>query len=689
LEAPPAWSGGGGGCPEAYAAGTAYGEGDVVAVAGSNWGTVYQCADGPSHQFCGANGFAPDGPTSNGVWTELGSCSGTIAPSKAPVFDAASDVGCPGAWTAGTVYSAGDTVSLTPEGANRGVVYRCKADPDDRFCGMEGFRPDGPHGADAWEREPGFCSGTVAPTLSPVFDAASDVGCPAPYAAGTSYEPDDTVSLTPDGANRGVVYKCREEPFNRFCGMVGHEPDGPHGEEAWERVGFCSGTIAPTSAPVYDAASDAGCPEAYVAGMSYVAGDMASVTPEGGKRGVIYRCREEPLDRFCGMTGHEPDGQHGEEAWELVGFCSGTITPTVSPVYVNLPDAGGCPGAWEAGGVDKYEGGDLVGTNGLVFSCKEWPDSARCAQPGYEPLSVGDHWKEAWDLQGHCKGTKSPSASPVFSPGVAACPPDWTSKDYEEGDLAAVTVSTNPPRKVTYICKAWPLSQFCKQFSPDSVPGGEQGWVLAGSCDAGITFAPTGAPVFVSLAEVAGGCPEDYAPGGDGYEAGDRVAYAASDESSGKVVYECRPYPASMWCGQAVFAPGEQHADMAWTVLGHCKGTIAPTLAPVPYAGKCKYTMVTETLKDCACGDAGCPNPGGLPDGGACSKTVTVKVKETVGVYDASATYVAGEVVRVGLNRYKCKPWPYVLWCNNEAYKPVPGTGGPWTEAWVPDGVCA
>lgn len=113
------------------------------------------------------------------------------------------------------------------------------------------------------------------------------------------------------------------------------------------------------------------------------------------------------MNLFCGNSGYEPGtGLHWEEVWTALGSCSGTIAPTTSPNYVTLPNAGGCPGAWEAG-EDKYEEFDTASKNGLVFQCAKFPYSGFCGQTGYEPMPDDgtEHWKDAWTVVGYCSGT--------------------------------------------------------------------------------------------------------------------------------------------------------------------------------------------------------------------------------------------------------------------------------------------
>jgi len=574
--------------------------------------------------------------------------------------------------------------------ADWGTVYECREAPLNQFCGMEGFKPDGTNAGEVWTAL-GSCTGTIAPTTAPSFDAAADLGCPEAYEVGTDYQEEDYVAVTSEGSSRGVVYKCREAPLNQFCGTF--QPDSVHGQDAWEVVGMCSGTVAPTAAPSFDAASDAGCPEAYQVGTEYDAADSVSVTADGSSRGVVYTCKEAPLNRFCGREGYQPDGTHGGDAWTLVGFCSGTVAPTASPIFEALEDLGGCPEEWEEGGIDKYEEGDQASVGQLVFTCAGWPYSAHCGRIGYQPLTEGngDAWMEAWTIAGHCSGTITPTASPSFDPAnVVGCPPNWTDgEEYEEGGMAAVTISETPERKVAYVCNAWPLNQFCGRFSPNDEIGGSQGWTRVAPCDGTLTGSPTSSPSFDALTEVTGGCPGEYELSDDEYEAGDRVTYTVSVAPVRKIVFECKTFPNSGYCNQEAFAPGAEHADRAWILKGYCEGTTAPTLSPVAYTGTCEYTKEVSESEGCTCGDFGCPNPGGLPaTSAACEKTVMTTATETVAIYSSSIKYVTADVVRLGVDRFKCKPWPFHMWCSNDAYQPSVDSDGPWKEAWLEDGVC-
>merc|ERR1712194_40143 len=250
---------------------------------------------------------------------------------------------------------------------------------------------------------------------------------------------------------------------------------------------------------------------------------------------------------------------------------------------------------------------------------------------------------------------------------------------YEEADRISVTVSTLPIRQVVYQCKAWPFSGFCSQFEPTAF-GGDQGWTLVGSCDGSI--GPTASPVFAAVA-VSGGCPADWKASTTPYEANDRVSVVVSSVPVRKIVYECRVYPNSLYCNQGEgFKPDSQYGSMAWTVLGSCDGSMAPTSAPIAYEGDCFYakTVVTKNTGTAPCAHGSSTECKCI----TCTGTEQTEVKPWVSSYE----YEEGEVIRAGNKRFKCKAWPYYLWCRMSAYQPNVAETGIFSNAWTRDGIC-
>ncbi|EJK59466.1 hypothetical protein THAOC_20308 [Thalassiosira oceanica] len=576
------------------------------------------------------------------------------------------------------------------------------------LCGFSGY-------ADAAGCHPAF-SGSATYGPGDWVSASSTVetteactcgttGCPTPTGQTTGCEKTTTTTEVHN-------YQCASGANSAFCSQAGFEPAGQFSDSAWTKESaVCSGVVTPTPPPTPAVwSSESGCPGAYVSGTDYEPTEKVSVA--GATHTDVYECAAAPNNLFCGKSGYEPGtGQYWETVWTALGSCSGSMSPTASPNFSTLTDAGGCPDAWEAG-VNKYEENDKVSKNGLVFQCAAFPFSGFCGQTGYEPMPDDgtEYWKDAWTVVGYCSGTISPTASPSFDPAnhVGGCPEEWvggTNTAYEEGDMVSITVSTSPLQKIAYTCKAWPFSGFCGLYAPNSgLPDDQQGWTMNGGCTG--TIAPTTAPSFGTLNLVAGGCPQDYDENNlSGIEAGDQVSLVVSAApTERRVVYECKSGAVSAYCSNAAFIPGGQYSAMAWDLKGYCDGTISPTAAPTAYINadqptapaqctspatvkECYFEKdVTTTGVTCTCSDADCPNPDGLT-GNACKKDVTVTTCPSVDAYSSSATYEAGDVVRIGTKKFQCKAWPYYLWCGNSAYEPSL-EAGVWTDAWSEIGDC-
>ena len=345
----------------------------------------------------------------------------------------------------------------------------------------------------------------------------------------------------------------------------------------------------------------------------------------------------------------------------------------------------------------SYEEGDTVSSAGLVFSCKAWPFNLHCGQQGYEPLTnpaTPGAWKDAWEVIGYCDGSRPPTSSPNFVPAtfVGGCPEEWSAGSnvkYEEGDMVSATVSTVPLRKVAFRCKAWPLSGHCGQFSPTNELGGSLGWSLVGSCDGSIE--PTASPSFDELAFTASGCPAEYSASSTDYAAGDLVTQTVSTAPERKIVFACREYPNTGFCNQSGFRPGSKHAHMAWTLIGACSGTLNPTASPVAYTGTCTYNKCVEVddTEPCTPGSTGCSCGASDAAGPSCQRAIKREDCSDVDVnlWSNSVDYTEGDVVRIGTKRFRCREWPFKLWCKVEAYMPMlePGI---WSQAWLEDGTC-
>ena len=205
------------------------------------------------------------------------------------------------------------------------------------------------------------------PTSSPTLPLWDGVGCPDLYETHTIYHENDRVI----GAD-GYVYQCKVYPYSGSCGQQGFEPgeSSSSWSVAWDRLGSCEGTIAPTSSPNYNLNVVGGCPGEYTKEGVYDEGDMVSLN------GIVYKCNPFPFSAWCSHDDYAPDSKAGEDAWEVLGLCEGTMAPTSSPNFDTLGDVAGCPGAWDES-VD-YEGGEKVTLfieegRGVVYDCaSDW-----------------------------------------------------------------------------------------------------------------------------------------------------------------------------------------------------------------------------------------------------------------------------------------------------------------------------
>lgn len=127
----------------------------------------------------------------------------------------------------------------------------------------------------------------AAPRPAALLDAG---GCPPEFDPSSPYGAADRVS------RNGVVYECkRDAHLSRYCSTAGFEPgaDGILGAAAalaWDVVGYCSGTAAPTGAPNFVALERVGeCPperwSVRTAGNAYGEGDRVS------KDGLVFSCK--------------------------------------------------------------------------------------------------------------------------------------------------------------------------------------------------------------------------------------------------------------------------------------------------------------------------------------------------------------------------------------------------------------
>ena len=177
-------------------------------------------------------------------------------------------------------YKVGDLVTLKiSDSPIRSFVYQCREWPNSGYCGQGNvFKPASQYGELAWTLK-GSCTGTIAPTTSPVpytgtchYDrcrtaegteacTAGSTGCSCttgqtqtasclrtvdvetctptdvdPWNNGESYATDDVL-------RRGLKrFKCRKWPNFLWCSLSAYQPELEDGiwTNAWREDGVCS-----------------------------------------------------------------------------------------------------------------------------------------------------------------------------------------------------------------------------------------------------------------------------------------------------------------------------------------------------------------------------------------------------------------------------------------------------------------
>ena len=356
-----------GGCPakwELKVSPNKYEEADTVAVGN----IVYRCKGWPQGGHCGQAGYEPgkdypgmgQTPYWKDAWTVAGYCDGSMGPTSSPSFALKNIIGaCPDDWEKRAhplKYEEGDMVSVTvSKSPERKYAYTCKAYPWSGHCGN--FAPDVFGGDQGWTLA-GPCSGSLGPTASPQFvklaAAPGPVGCPAEFnLSKMDYAYGDKVSIKLD-ADRAIVYQCKPWPDGDYCKSNSaniRNPGGEFGSMAWNLIGRCSGSMAPTPAPV-----------------AYNSGAMCTYT----KTVVTTNCARGSAG--CSCTANSPPGT----------YCTKTTTTTL-----NVPN-------YSAG--STYANNDVVRINGVDrFKCKV---SGWCSNKAYSP--DGALWSSAWSKDGTC-----------------------------------------------------------------------------------------------------------------------------------------------------------------------------------------------------------------------------------------------------------------------------------------------
>lgn len=558
--------------------------------------------------------------------------------------------GCYPAWSSGSAYYSGSLVSaVRVVNATAGTTvtknFKCTSGTQPSLSHCPSYDPSNEIQAAAAWTDLGACTGTAtttAPTNKPTNAAWSGAGCPNAWVEGHAYEGGDLAEFG------GNVYKCSTaQAVNLWCGVAAYKPgDSTYWETAWTLLGSCTGTIAPSASPMYVSITSAGgCPDAYDSTATYEESDKVEMN------GLVYKCRAWPNSAWCSMDGYEPGSDNSADAWTILGYCDGTISPTASPNFVSLTDAGGCPDTFDSDAT--YELGDkaTVEVNTGTFVVYECSGNAGyCNQ--YEP----GHWsKLGWTLKGYCSGTIAPTASPSFVSLVDnnGCPEAYSdTATYEANDK--VSTDLDGTNSLVWKCSSdVHLSRYCSQYEPGNAA--KLGWTLVARCTG--TISPTASPSFDSLADVGGGCPPTYSKATK-YEAGDVVSVVLSTLPERVVVYECKSWPNGAYCNAGEdFSPESDNAAMGWTLKGSCSGTMSPSAAPIVYPDpKCRWYNGTQAV--------------------IITNWATASL----------STYVAGTRVRKEDRIYKCKGYPYSLWCKMAAYEPEETAY--WADAWVTAGTC-
>ena len=226
--------------------------------------------------------------------------------------------------------------------------------------------------------------------------------------------------------------------------------------------------------------------------------------------------------------------------------------------------------------------------------------------------------------------------------------------DYESSDKVSVPITAD--HSVVYQCdNDVHNSKWCNLYEPGN--DWALGWKLFGYCEG--TIAPTSSPNFSSLDEIGEGCPKSYDIMKI-YEGGDQVSVFVSNDSSHAIIYECKSWPMGAYCNAGPsYSPESDNVNLGWTLKGYCDGTIAPTAAPIVYtpAAKCRWYNGTQPI------------------------TIDNWAESDL------STYVSGTRVRKEDRIYKCKGWPFGLWCTMAAYEPE--KTDVWRDAWSSAGTCS
>ena len=421
------------GCPDEYYYGIEYEEGDEVSVKGvdETYGKVYRCRPWPYSGRCAMVGFKPGTPNSSdwkGAWAYVGGCAGTNTPTVSPTFDVDDITGCPNEYESGILYEAGDKITVKGAGETYGKVYQCRTWPQTDFCNIEAYkpRPDGqvvnkiPIWKKAWTYV-GGCTGTITPTAAPIFSSLSQWelgGCPPEYVPDNSnYFAGDYVSVSKNADNTyGVVWQCKTRTYP-WCRLKGYAPGTQNGRNAWEKVGVCVGTMAPTRSPTAytspcqfkkQLTTTTNGEYVVVQAESWKKNGVAMATVSGGvpftlyKSGDLvrygseaYKCNRYPFDGFCNdfspfiQDSSDYNPNHSPKGWSKV-TCENIATFVDDMLSLDA--------------FDSTNGGPIFASNDVVLvgvdgTCQAWDEDSSIYVPS-NAINPDDYFKSSPSVKG-------------------------------------------------------------------------------------------------------------------------------------------------------------------------------------------------------------------------------------------------------------------------------------------------
>lgn len=169
----------------------------------------YSLVGWPNNQYSGTKPSCSSSSMAL-AWSLNGQCSTTTGSDPYPV-PAPTD-GCPGQWDSSTNYEVGDTVD------DNDVVYKCTGAA--AFCST--YEPDLRGVGAAYWIPTNSCEGTASPTAAPDFGSVQ-AGCPEEFDSSTTYEANDSVSITRDDGT-SIIYRCKGFPESQWCSVDTYSP---------------------------------------------------------------------------------------------------------------------------------------------------------------------------------------------------------------------------------------------------------------------------------------------------------------------------------------------------------------------------------------------------------------------------------------------------------------------------------